>query len=248
MPSALYEGWVRHQREHSVRHEFQYRVFMTLIDLSQVDGLESRLLGFSRSGFAPFRLRPEDHGLSAGQAIRPSIVERLGKAGVPGPIGRIELLTNLRSFGHCFNPICVYFCYQTNGSELAALVLEVSNTPWGERHWYVLPSNNLNSRFGMDKTFHVSPFLPMNMRYEVFARAPGQLVQLALSNLVDDQLAHRASLVLKRKELTSASLWSAHLRYFLHTRRTLLRIHWQALKLWLKGARFHKHPEASTDS
>lgn len=164
------------------------------------------------------------------------------------PSGPIRLLTHLRYFGYCFNPVSFYYCFDTEDRAVEFVVAEVNNTPWGERHCYVLAANG-GTRIGptsnhrLAKDFHVSPFLPMDMEYRWRFVDPGPVLQVHMENHRQGHRVFDATLSLERREITAARLAWVLLRYPFATLVVILRIHWQALRLWLKGADFHPHPD-----
>ena len=163
------------------------------------------------------------------------------------PTGSVFLLTHLRYFGYVFNPISVYYCYDAAG-QLTDLVLEVTNTPWGERHWYVLPEESNRATaperrsHRMCKEMHVSPFMPMAMSYRLRASVPDQRLTLSLSNWQRNRAVFQADLALTRKAFCPATLNLMLLKFPFLTLRVTMAIHWQALKLWLKKAPLFTHP------
>ena len=164
------------------------------------------------------------------------------------PTGPIRLLTHLRYFGYCFNPVSFYYCYDSNDQMVEVMVAEVNNTPWGERHCYVLPASRARrigqaSNHRLTKEFHVSPFLPMDMEYRWRFVDPGRDLRVHMENHRDGHRVFDATLNLERRELSGASLARVLLRYPFATLAVILRIHWQAFRLWLKGAVFHPHPD-----
>jgi DUF1365 family protein len=176
--------------------------------------------------------------------IRELVRERAGIA-VDGPI---RLLTHPRHFGYGFNPVNFYYCYAQGGHELLAIVAEINNTPWGERHCYVLPQaanrgtpERLQFEFGKD--FHVSPFLPMDMQYDWrFSQPDGRLL-VHMENWREGALQFDATMTLDRVPLGSGALAGALLRYPLLPFKVAAAIYWQALRLWLKRVPFHAHPD-----
>ncbi|WP_405231327.1 DUF1365 domain-containing protein [Lentisalinibacter salinarum] len=247
MQSCIYRGWVRHRRFGAPEHDFRYRLFMVFLDLQELDRLRGRLLLWSARRFAPVRFRRADHlgdpSRPLDECVRELVAARTGRR----PAGRIFLLSHLAYFGHSFNPVSIYYCMDEGGEEMEAVVLEVNNTPWGEQHCYVLAGDSLRPaaggrRAGFDKDFHVSPFLPMDMRYQCYFSRPGEMLSVAMNDFQDGELRLQASMVLRRRPLTGRELALALLRYPFITLKVVAGIHWEALRLWLKRARYIPHP------
>jgi uncharacterized protein len=226
--SALYEGWVRHRRHEPVAHEFRYRIFLSYLDLEELPGVLDRVPLWSARRAAPAWYRRADF-LSAEQVLD-TVEERTGAR----PDGPVRLLSSVRTFGHLFNPISIYYCFDPGGERVEALAAEVTNTPWGERHVYAC--TGLAGRF--DKRFHVSPFLGMDTDYRLRASTPGERLQLHVDSTVGGRPQFDATLSLRRRELGPAPL----LRYPLQSVRVVAGIYAQALRLKLKGAPYHPHP------
>lgn len=170
-------------------------------------------------------------------------------AGVTGkrPSGPIRMLSHLRTFGHCFNPVTFYYCYAADGTTTETIVAEITNTPWRERHAYVLsvdPAHDVggNHQFEFGKRFHVSPFMPMRQDYRWCFSAPGERLAVHMENSQGGEHVFDATLTLARREIGTASLAFALLRWPAATLRVLVAIYWQALRLRLKGVPFHAHP------
>jgi DUF1365 family protein len=190
-----------------------------------------------RSDFLGDPASPLDH------AVR-DLVER--EAGTR-PRGPIRLLTRLRTFGHGFNPVSFYYCYDLSGAAVDAIVAEVTNTPWNERHTYVMlardsVSDDRELRFRVRKRFHVSPFMPMDVEYDWRFAPPGKQLSVYMANRRGGELLFDATLALERHEITGASLAGALLNFQLGRFLVLGAIHWQALRLWIKRTPFHTHP------
>ena len=162
------------------------------------------------------------------------------------PPGSIRLLTHISYFGHCFNPLSIYYCYDTDG-RLQDTVLEVSNTPWGEQHCYVLGRDqNLSDRghhFRFNKDFHVSPFLPMEMQYNCRLTEPAERLYVGLDNYREGRKVFGSRLALNRQEISPRTMAITLLRDPFVTFRVVALIHWQAFKLWLKKAPLFTHPK-----
>ena len=251
MQSALYSGWIQHRRFGPARNAFRYRIFMSYLDLAELPRLFERrwfwsvrcpaLAWFRRADF----LGPKEVPLDT--AVRDLVFARTGVR----PGGPIRLLTHLRFFGHNFNPVSFYYVFEAGGSGVETIVAEITNTPWKERHAYVLPVDGGQRgralRFSFEKQFHVSPFLPMDMRYEWSFGVPGDGLNVHMENWQGNGRHFDATLKLRRQEMTAGSLARALIQFPLITVRVVTLIHWQALKLLWKRTPFHTHPSKRDD-
>ncbi len=236
---GLYRGIVTHVRHRPRRHALRYRIFMLLLDLDRPPSTRPRLLGRGRFGLMSFRAA--DHGDRSGRPLDVQVRERLAGGGIAAD-GPIRLLTMPRVLGHGFNPLSIYFCHQADGG-LAAILYEVTNT-FGERGFYLARAtpDHATHRHQVDKTLYVSPFMDMDMRYRFVVRAPGADVSIAID--VEDAEGSRmtAAFVARREPLTTRALLTAWLGHPLLTAMVVVGIHWEALKLWLKGVGLRPHP------
>lgn len=249
--SCLYEGTILHRR-FAPFHQFQYSLFLVYLDLDELHDLFRGRWLWSARRFAPARFRREDHfgdpRLPLKQVVADLVESRLGFR----PQGSVRLLTNLRYFGHVFNPVSFYYCYDGagEGERLEALVAEVHNTPWGETHCYVLDLRKpvtLPVQLRQPKEFHVSPFMDMNLDYQWRIVPPDQQLDLAIENWDRDGTLKQfeARLLLRRTEIATLSLTRVLARYPLQTIRIMAAIYWQAFRLWRKQARYYPHPPVS---
>jgi len=248
LQSCLYTGWVRHRRFEPAENRFAYRIFMSYLDLAELPELFDRYWLWSARRGAPAWFRRADfHGDSSrplDEAVRDLVAGRTGAR----PTGPIRLLTHLRYFGYSFNPVSFYYCFDPSGRDVQAIVAEITNTPWKERHAYVLPVADSSDggaawRFRFEKQFHVSPFMPMDMRYDWRFSRPANGLHVHMENWRDGRSAFDATLSLKREELGSASLARALMSFPLITAQVTTLIHWQALKLWAKRTPCFTHPK-----
>lgn len=235
--SCIYEGTIRHRRTEP-RREFRHRVALFYLDLDELPSLLGGRLTAPLPGLLRFRRRdylrpawlPLDH------AVRNAVETQTGAR----PAGPVRLLTQLRSFGHCFNPVSFYYCLDGTGEHVEAVVAEVTNTPWGERHAYVLPGG-----FGsFDKALHVSPFMGMDHRYTARVCPPGDRLAVDIESRRDGEVTFDAALALRRRELTRNSAARLTARYPFSNVRVLALIYGHAVGLKVAGAPVHRHPEA----
>lgn len=245
MNSCIYEGWVRHRRLRPVENSFRYGLFMMYLDLSELPTLfRGRWLwSTNRPAFARFRRQdhlkslPADRPLD--EAARDLVESRLGTR----PTGPVRLLTQLAYFGYRFNPVSFYYCHDASGGRIEAIVAEVSNTPWNERHCYVLARDgDAPLEFSAAKAFHVSPFMDMDAVHRFRFTPPGESLVAHIENHRGGEKTFDATLTLERRPLTRASMAWALLRYPFMTLQVLAAIYWEALRLLARGARYHAHP------
>lgn len=253
MHSALYHGWLDHRRLAPRRHVFRYRLFMAYLDLAELDEVFRGRWLWSTQRRAPARFDRRDHlgdpAQPLDEAVRALVAERTGHR----PAGPIRLLTHLRYFGFVFNPVSFYYCFDAAGRAIEAVVAEVHNTPWGERHCYVLRPDTPGSgvlKAHSVKAMHVSPFHPMALRYDWQLHAPGEAlaVHMALRHAdadAGDEPIFGATLALERVPITGASLARTLLRFPSMTLEVIAAIHWQALRLWVKRVPVFDHPTRS---
>ncbi|HKN93615.1 MAG TPA: DUF1365 domain-containing protein [Thermoleophilaceae bacterium] len=242
--SALYEGTVRHRRVAVRAREFRYSIYMAYIDLEELPGLLRGRLVSARPGVV--RFRRSDYLGDPREDLATAARERVHELTGRRPEGPVRLLTNLRSFGHCFNPVSFYYCFDRPGERVEAVLAEVTNTPWGDRHAYALSHSNggrvLSGRSG--KALHVSPFMGMDHEYEWRVSVPGETLSVHIESHRAGARAFDATLNLARRELTSRSLASATARHPMNTLHVLARIYGQALRLKLEGVPVHPNPGA----
>lgn len=247
LASAVYEGVVRHRRHAPHPHAFRYRMAQLYLDLDEIDRVFDRcwLWSAQRRNLAEFRrsdyLGDPERPLS--DAVRERAATVLGRR----PQGPIRLLTHLRYAGLAFNPVSFYYCYAADGTTLDCIVAEITNTPWKERHAYVLPieAAEIHGRahhWSFAKQFHVSPFVGMARDYDWRFTVPGDALHVHMDVMRDGALEFDATLHLQRRPLDAASLRRVLWRYPLMTAQVVGAIHWQALRLWLKRNPVYDHP------
>lgn len=245
--AALYFGDVMHARLKPMGHRFSYRVMSLLIDLDRLDAADrqSRLFGVNRAALYSFH--EADHGKRDGSSLRAYVERCADSHGIDLSGGRVLLLCYPRLFGYTFNPLSVYFCHRATG-ELALLIYEVRNT-FGDIHSYVLPVqegelSEAGVRQQQQKLFYVSPFIDMAMRYRFRVTPPGESVRLRILETDSEGPLLAATFNGRRRRLTNAALLRAFVSLPLVTFKIVAAIHWEALRLWLKGARLVPRPNA----
>ena len=243
--SCIYEGTICHRRLEP-RREFSHRLALTYLDLDELAGLLDGRLVARRPGLVRFRRRDYlgDPAVPLRRAVRDVVEEQTGAR----PEGPIRLLTQLRSIRALLNPVSFYYCFEPGGERIQALVAEVTNTPWGERHAYVIEGNHpdraaLAGEF--DKALHVSPFMGMDHRYEARAATPAQTLSVHIASSRAGATVFDATLALRRRELTRASMAKITLRYPLATVRVLALIYTRALTLKFAGVPVHPYRQAA---
>jgi DUF1365 family protein len=245
--SAIYLGSVRHRRRQPKIHQFRFPMFMLYLDLDELPEVFDQSRWYSSRGFALAQFRREDHlgdpSLPLSHCVRELVHERTGHR----PRGAIRLLTHLRYFGYCFNPASFYYCFDQDDETLECVVVEVNNTPWGEQHCYVLDAASNTGqagkyRWNQAKSMHVSPFMPMDVQYEFRLSKPARQLSVHMQNHSNGACLFDAWLNLERQAVTARSLGRVLWRFPLMTMQVIIAIHWQALRIWLKGVPVHDHP------
>lgn len=245
--SALYFGTVRHRRHAPHPHAFRYPIAQLLLDLDELEYVFAGrwLWSVQRRNLVQFRRSDYfgDPAVPLAEAVRAHVESCIGRR----PQGPVRMLSHLRMLGHIFNPVTFYYCYQADGSTLDCIVAEITNTPWKERHAYVLPvadakQNGHDLRWNFDKRFHVSPFMQMDCQYDWRFNAPGDDLRVHMQVWREGVRQFDATQSMQRHPLDGRGLARVLLRYPLMTVKVVAAIHWQALRLWLKRNPVHDHP------
>jgi len=254
MNSCLYRGLVRHRRRRPVAHSFAYRLVLLYLDLDELpQALDGRLFWSARHPSLAWFRRADflgDRRVPLAGAVRALVEERTGRR----PTGPIRLLTGLRTLGLLMNPVSFYYCFEPSGTRLEAVVAEITNTPWNERHAYVLSADGATHdgarvlRHRFRKAFHVSPFMPMEQDYDWRFSQPGERIVVAMENHDADGACFDATLALRRQPLDGRKLAGALCAHPWMSAQVAAGIYGQALRLWLKRAPFHPHPLRTTDA
>jgi DUF1365 family protein len=249
--SAVYEGTVRHRRFEPVEHEFSYRLFLMYLDLGELPGVLDPYPLWSARRRAPARFRREDF---MGNPARP--LDECARDAVEAetgsrPAGPVRLLAGLRYLGHSFNPVSFYYCFDAGGERVEAVVADVENIPWGERHAYVLGRGESVGpvlRDELDKSLHVSPLMGMGQTYAFRAGEPGGRLAVHIESRPEADPGAKsfdATLSLRRRELSRPLLAWMLARYPAMSLQVVGKIYAQSLRLKLKGARYFPHPRGS---
>jgi DUF1365 family protein len=249
--AALYFGDVMHARLKPMGHRFNYRVMSLLIDLDRLADADRMTPLFGVNRAALYSFRESDHGSRDGAGLRAFAQARAAEHGIDLTGGRVELLCYPRLLGYTFNPLSAYFCHRADGL-LALIIYEVRNT-FGDIHSYVLPvepgqRSDAGIRQEQDKLFYVSPFLDMRMRYHFRVSPPGPNVKLRILETDPDGPVLSATFHGSRRALTTSALLRAFISLPMVTFKIMAAIHWEALRLWIKGARLVARPVAPPEN
>ena len=244
----IYRGQIKHKRFTPIHHQFSYSLFMTYIDIGTIESkfYKSWFWNINKPALISF-YRKDYHGnpdQSLDTEVRNTILAKTGKK----PVGKIRLLTNLRYFGYCFNPVSFYYCFDETDKYIETIMAEVTNTPWNERHSYIIdqysnPKKNSHLKADLKKKLHVSPFWGMDHDYEWLFNQPQENIFINMVNLKDENKVFHASLNLKRYPMTLKSLAKLLFQFPFLTFMVVFKIHFQALKLWLKKVPIFVHPD-----
>lgn len=245
MESSIYVGTLRHRRSSPVRHEFTYPLFMVFLDIDEIPKLMqvSPFTGYNRWSWASYHER--DHFGDPARTLRQRILQAAKQKTVEIPGGRIFLLTHLRYLGYNFNPVSFFYCYD-RAETLKLILAEVSNT-FGETENYWLDSSLSQSegnsmKFRFPKTFHVSPFMNMSQEYEwTFTNPAERLINQCVSH-ENGQAIFDSTLKMDRRDWSREQLQRTLIQYPWMTLKVISGIHWEALKLAIKGVPVVHHP------
>ena len=242
----IYTGTVRHRRYTPFESEFSYPVFMLYLDINDLENVINKSIFWNINKPAVVSFNRKDfHGteeVDLDTAVRNTVENKVGSR----PEGKIRMLAHLRYFGYCFNPVTFYYCFNRNDDSVDYILAEVANTPWKERHAYVLSSSQESDkseiRLSMEKELHVSPFWGMDHMYDWVFSSPKDKLNVFMKNFKDGKHVFDASLSMDRTEMTKRNLLKSVFRFPFMTIKVVFWIHFQAFILWLRGATFYTHP------
>lgn len=250
MDNAIATGRVWHRRLSPQTHRFDYRLYFTLFDVEQIDALCAASRWWSRERINLVTVRRSDFIGPPDRPIAEAVRDRIEQEQGVRPRGRVFALTHLRQWGACFNPVSFYLCVNDEGG-VEFIVAEVHNTPWGQRHAYVLDARDQTGpdhRFCFSKAFHVSPFLPMELEYDWRFRLEADRWLVHMVVMEGDSECFAAGMSLKLSNLDIGSMTRMPLVYPFLTLRVLAGIYWQALRLWWRRVPFFPHPDKRAES
>ena len=238
--SCIYSGFVTHRRFKPKRHLFNYKTFSLLIDLSEIENLEKKIKFFSYNKFNILSFYNVDHGPRDGSSLIDWVKKNLRDAQINIGLGSIKLLCYPRFFGYVFNPLSIFYCYDEN-LRLKAILYEVKNT-FNEQHTYVFPASTSSNLIlhKCNKKFYVSPFMEMKTFYNFRLLNPGKILNVFIKQSDNRGTLLTACQVGKRIEITNKNLLYQFLRHPLMSFKVIAAIHFEALRLWLKGVKFVK--------
>lgn len=253
MYSSIYQGKLRHRRFYPKQHEFSYESTLFYIDLDELPDLFEGVRGWSLERRNLGCFRRADYLGDAAQPLKDEVKKECTKLLGYSPHGAVRMLTSLRMWGMCFNPVTFYYLFEVDNDKPSVILAQVNNTPWDERHIYALEcdadTGKINTEF--DKQFHVSPFNPLNMRYHWISTAPGEQLVVHMENHAaisestsesKNALRHMdATLTMARKPWDKQHLQRLLWQQPWITLKVPVAIYWQALKLFLKGVPFYSH-------
>jgi DUF1365 family protein len=240
--SSLYQGTVTHSRFTPVKHSFTYKITLFWLKLDEIEKLNKEVSFFSSNKPAWVRFKQTDYLDNDSTPLESQVRNKMSTLSGMTLKGDVYMLGQLRTLGMYFSPVNFYFLRHKEQTEFSHMLAEVSNTPWGEKHCYLV---DMAAQEDNKKVFHVSPFNPIDMQYRWNVNQPNERFAMRLS-CIRGEKHFEAGLSLSRQPLTSQTLRKALLKVPSFTLMSLIGIYWQALKLFIKGAPIYDHPNKGT--
>ena len=247
--SAIYEGRVRHRRFEPVEREFSYGIFMVYLDLDELPEVMGVHPLWSTRPRSPASFHRSDYLGPANQPLKQAVRDLVEDRTGVRPSGPVRMLTHLRYWGVCFNPVSFYYCFDPAGERVETVLAEVTNTPWGERHTYLVNSPRRPGVLAADvaKRLHVSPLMAMGHRYGLVFGEPGRTLPVHMESRRGGDLHYDAPHNVERREITRALLGRLLFTRLPMPAKVLGGIHLEAARTWLAGARYHPHPKKAVE-
>lgn len=243
MHSCIYEGQVRHRRFSPSNHDFNYKLYMVYIDLDELDKVFDKRWFWSAKRTAIARMKRNDYIGDSSVSIKDAVNKRVLEETGNEIEGSVRMLTHLRYFGYVFNPVTFYYCFDKTDAYVQTIVAEITNTPWKERHSYVLNIKDMSEKlqFDVTKSFHVSPFMQMDLQYDWRFTMPGEKLNVHMMNMDKEKKIFDATLQFNRKEMSSYQCARVLMLFPFMTVKVIVGIYWQALKLFFKKVPVYDH-------
>ncbi len=238
MKSCIYRGRIFHKRFKPVAHGFNYDLDYLYLDLDEVDKVFSQSSFWSKDRLNLVNFRRMDY-LPSSRDLKAEVIHRIREHTGNSFKGEIRMLATLRSLGYCMNPISLFYCFESN--TLAYVVVEVHNTPWNQRHVYVLKGPEFDQH--SEKDFHVSPFMPMDTTYEWGIGDPQEMLNVSIKVTRGDEPMFIATMALSKIEITKRNIIKLILSHTRQAFKIISSIYFEALRLWIKRVPFYSHPD-----
>ena len=239
METCIYKGFVTHRRFKPLRHYFSYKTFSILFDLTELEDLHKKIGIFSFNRFNIFSFYNKDHGSRDGNDLTDWVKISLKKYNLNFNVSKIKLLCFPRVFGYVFNPLSIFYCY--DGNLLKAILYEVKNT-FNEQHTYVFSVNNSSKIITQhcNKKFYVSPFIEMETSYNFRLTKPDENIKILIKQTDKEGKVLVACQIGRRQAISLKQLLINFFTHPMMTFKIMISIHYEALRLWKKGAKFKK--------